>query len=125
MDAGRTQGEGIESRFAEGTLVVSVSGYLNAALGTEAERIADAALDGGGKRILLNFEGTRMVNSVGISSVLNVAERVEEKGGVLALCSLSRMNRELFQMTGVVRKVKTFDSEPDALDYLKGVQPAL
>jgi anti-anti-sigma factor len=120
MDASGRQEEGIDSRFAEGTLVVSLTGYLNGSLGTEAERLAEAALDGGGTKILLNFEGTRLVNSVGISSVLNVADRVQEKGGTMALCSLSRMNRELFQMTGVVRKVKTFDSESDALAWLRG-----
>jgi anti-anti-sigma factor len=113
--------EGIDSRFSEGTFVVSLSGYLNGPAGSEAERLAEAALDGGGTKILLNFEGTRLVNSVGISSVLNVADRVQEKGGVMALCSLNQMNRQLFQMTGVVRKVKTFDSEADALAWLRGM----
>src|SRR5512138_1343108 len=103
MDAVRRMAEGIESRFLDGTLVVSLMGYLNGPLGKEAEDLAEAALDGGGTKILLNFEGTRLMNSVGISSVLNVADRVREKGGVMALCSLNRLNRQLFQMTGVVR----------------------
>jgi anti-anti-sigma factor len=121
MERDRTTGEGIDSRFAEGTLVVNLSGYLNATLGGETEKIADAALDGGGTKILLNFEATRLVNSVGISSVLNVADRVERKGGTVAMCALSRMNRELFQMTGVARRVKAFETETDALAWLRGV----
>ena len=42
------------------TLVVSVIGYLNSLLGEEVEKVVHARLDDGGRRILLNFQGTRI-----------------------------------------------------------------
>ena len=38
-----------------------------------------------------------------------------ERNGILAFCSLSRINRELFQMTGVARYVHVFEREEEAL----------
>jgi len=100
------------------TLVVCVGGYLNSLLGEEVEKVVRARLDGGGLRILLNFQGTRLVNSIGISFVIGIVERVMEREGRMAFCDLSRINRDLFRVTGLEKYVRTFESEKEALDYL-------
>jgi anti-sigma B factor antagonist len=110
----------IEIREEGNTLVVSVVGYLNSLLGEEVEKVVRARLDGGGRRILLNFQGTRMVNSIGISFVIGVVERVMEREGRMAFCEVSRINRELFRVTGLEKYVRSFETEKEALDYLSG-----
>jgi anti-anti-sigma factor len=108
----------VRTRDAGDAVVVYVDGYLNSLLGEEVERIVQDLLDAGGRRVLLNFGGTRLINSIGISFVIGVVEKMTERSGVLAFCSLSRMNRELFQMTGVARYVRVFDCEEEALAYV-------
>lgn len=110
----------IEIREEGNTLVVSVVGYLNSLLGEEVEKVVRARLDGGGRRILLNFQGTRMVNSIGISFVIGVVERVMEREGRMAFCEVNRINRELFRVTGLEKYVRSFETEKEALDYLAG-----
>ena len=110
----------IEIREEGDTLVVSVVGYLNSLLGEEVEKVVRARLDGGGRRILLNFQGTRMVNSIGISFVIGVVEKVMEREGRMAFCEVSRINRELFRVTGLEKYVRSFETEKEALDYLSG-----
>ena len=110
----------IEIREEGDTLVVSVVGYLNSLLGDEVEKVVRARLDGGGRRILLNFQGTRMVNSIGISFVIGVVERVMEREGRMAFCEVNRINRELFRVTGLEKYVRSFETEKEALDYLSG-----
>jgi len=102
------------------TLVVCVGGYLNSLLGEEVEKVVRAKLDDGGRRILLNFQGTRMVNSIGISFVIGVVEKVMEQDGRMAFCEVSRINRDLFRVTGLEKYVRSFETEKDALDYLAG-----
>ena len=102
------------------TLVVCVGGYLNSLLGEEVEKVVRARLDGGGRRILLNFQGTRMVNSIGISFVIGIVEKVMEREGRMAFCELSRINRDLFRVTGLAKYVRSFETEKEALDYLAG-----
>lgn len=104
----------------DGTVaVVSVDGYLNSLLGEELERVALELLNAGGNRIVLNFEGTRLINSIGISCVIGVVERSAERGEPIGFCSLSRINRELFQMTGVARHVQIFDTEEEAVAFFR------
>lgn len=101
----------------EGTSVVYVNGYLNSLLGKEMERVIHGVLDAGRPRIILNFEGTRFINSIGISSIIGVLEKMSERQGTLAFCSLNRINQELLRITGVSRYVRAFDSEEEALSY--------
>jgi anti-anti-sigma factor len=96
------------------TMVVCVGGYLNSLLGEEVEKVVRARLDQGGRRILLNFQGTRLVNSIGISFV----EKVMEREGRMAFCELSRINCDLFRLTGLAKYVRSFETEKEALDYL-------
>lgn len=101
-------------------MVVSVGGYLNSLLGEEVEKVVRAKLEGGGRRILLNFGGTRLVNSIGISFVIGIVEKVMEREGMMAFCEVSRINRDLFQVTGLAKYVRSFETEKEALDYLSG-----
>jgi anti-anti-sigma factor len=102
------------------TMVVCVGVYLNSLLGEEVEKVVRARLDDGGRRILLNFQGTRMVNSIGISFVIGIVEKVMEQEGRMAFCEVSRINRDLFRVTGLERYVRSFETEKEALDYLAG-----
>ena len=110
----------IQTREERDILVVSVGGYLNSLLGEEVEKVVRARLDDGGRRILLNFQGTRMVNSIGISFVIGVVEKVMEREGRMAFCEVSRINRDLFRVTGLEKYVRSFETEKEALDFLTG-----
>ena len=107
----------VRTRKADGVLVVYIDGYLNSIMGEEVERLVREALDEGCRKILLNFEETRLINSIGISIIIDIVEKIMDRNGRLAFCALSRINRELFQMTGVARYVQAFDREEEALGY--------
>lgn len=109
----------VKTRAAGGATIVYVNGYLNSLLGEEVERVVHDLIDSGGQRVVLNFEGTKLINSIGISFIIGIVERMMERNGALAFCSLNRINRELFQMTGVARYVKSYDSEEEALAQVR------
>jgi len=54
--------------------VVSVGGYLNSELARRSSR-RSARGSKAAARILLNFQGTRLVNSIGISFVIGSSRR--------------------------------------------------
>lgn len=108
----------VKTRRADDTLVVYIGGYLNSLLGEEVERVVTEALAAGRRRVLLHFGDTRLINSIGISIIIGIVEKVREHNGTLAFCSLSKIHRELFEMTGVSRFFQAFASEEDALGYL-------
>jgi anti-anti-sigma factor len=108
----------VDTRDDGRTLVVYVGGYLNSSLGEEVEKIVGSKLEGGTRRLLLNFGETRMVNSIGISFIIGVVEKVIEGEGRLAFCEVNRLNRDLFQVTGLTKYVQSFETEGEALAFL-------
>ncbi len=109
----------VKSRVAGDAFVVYVDGYLNSLLGEEVERVVQDYLDTGGRRVLMNFGGTRLINSIGISIIIGIVEKINDRHGVLGVCCLSRINRDLLQMTGIAPYFKVFDTEEDALAVLE------
>ena len=107
----------VKTRSTDDAMVVYIEGYLNNLMGEEVERVVQDSLSSGGKNFLLNFEGTRLINSIGISIIIDIVEKIMERNGILAFCALSRINRELFQMTGVARYVRVFEREDEALGH--------
>ncbi|HBX43914.1 MAG TPA: hypothetical protein DEH27_09120 [Deltaproteobacteria bacterium] len=118
-----TRGDDVDNRTVrtreagEGTSVVYITGYLNSLLGEEVAQVVHEVLDTGRPRVVLNFEGTRLINSIGISFIIGIVERMTERDGTLAFCSLNRINQELFRLTGVSRHIRAFDSEEEALAF--------
>ena len=41
-----------------------------------------------------------------------------EQEGRMAFCEVSRINRDLFRVTGLEKYVRSFETEKEALDYL-------
>jgi anti-anti-sigma regulatory factor len=108
-----------ESQVVGTTLVIRISGYLNSRIGNELGQAVDAVLEKGGRRVLINFSSTKMMNSVGISSVAAIVRRMAELEGCAAFCSLAGMNREIFATMGVTGGVELFETEFEALAWFE------
>ncbi|NIO15727.1 MAG: STAS domain-containing protein [Deltaproteobacteria bacterium] len=101
--------------------VLYVNGYLNSLVGETLEDSVNGSVSNGRLKLVINFGKTKMINSVGISIVIGIVEAIAEKGGILAFTNLSRINRELFDITGVSDLVKIFKTEEDALAAISAV----
>lgn len=101
--------------------IFHVSGYLNSLVGEILEESVRGKVKNGKMKLIVNFGETRMINSVGVSIIIGIVEMMAEKGGVLAFTNLSRVNRELFDITGVSELVNIFNSDEDALMAMTAV----
>ena len=70
----------------DGLAVVYTDGYINNAGGEEIAKAAYALLGTGVNRLLLDLEKTKIVNSIGISILIEILEKVLDSGGKLAFC---------------------------------------
>ena len=75
----------------------------------------DDLLASGVRRIVINFEETELINSIGISILLGVIESVNGAEGSLVLSNLNASNRELFEMLGLMSHVEMVETEELAL----------
>jgi anti-anti-sigma factor len=94
--------------------ILRTDGYINREGGEEIERCVQALLTEGVTRIVLNLEKTRIVNSIGISILIEVLERMMERKGALAFCRLTSTIDKTFRIMGLAQYAGIFDSEEEA-----------
>jgi stage II sporulation protein AA (anti-sigma F factor antagonist) len=110
----------IRTKMLEGAAVIYPGPYLNQLRGESIEKRCHELLAGGVRRLVINFEETELVNSIGISILLGVIEAVNEAKGALVLSNLSASNRELFEMLGLMSHISIEQTEERALRALGG-----
>ena len=90
-------------------------GYINNQGGEEIARQAYAQLDAGARALILNLEKTRIVNSIGISILIEVLEKVMDRKGVLAFCNLTPTIDKTFRIMGLAQYAAIYPSQEQAL----------
>ena len=105
----------IEAKLVEGAAVIYPGPYLNQLRGEGIESRCQELLEQGVRRIVINFEETELINSIGISILLGVIEAVNDAEGMLVLSNLNTSNRELFEMLGLMSHVRVAETEERAL----------
>ncbi|MCD4750862.1 MAG: STAS domain-containing protein [Thermoanaerobaculales bacterium] len=106
--------------FSEGFGLITASGYINNEGG---QAVADAATDlvgRGCKSLLVDLEGTRIINSIGVSILLEIMEKLMEGGGELAFCSLTPTIAKTFEIMGLDQYAQVFSDRETALSRLIG-----
>ena len=98
--------------------ILSTDGYINNQGGEEIARQAYAQLESGARALVLNLEKTRIVNSIGISILIEVLEKVMDRKGQLAFCGLTPTIDKTFRIMGLAQYAKVFPTQEEALRAL-------
>jgi anti-anti-sigma factor len=103
----------------DGLAVIYTEGYINNQGGEEIAKAAYELLDEGYKVLLLNLAGTKIVNSIGISILIEIIEKMIEVEGKLGFCSLTPTIEKTFHIMGLAQYAPIFKDEEGALGQLK------
>lgn len=87
----------------DGLAVVYTDGYINNQGGEEIARAAYSLIDEGHRRVLLNLSGTKIINSIGISILIEIIEKMLEVEGKLAFCALTPTIEKTFHIMGLAQ----------------------
>ena len=99
--------------------VIQTEGYINNQGGEEIARAAYELLESGYRRVLLDLTGTKIVNSIGISILIEIIEKVLDQGGRLAFCHLTPTIEKTFHIMGLAQYARIFPSPDPALAWLR------
>ena len=103
----------VERRGDNGA-VLYTKGYINNVGGEEIARIAYELMDQGVNNLLLNLGETKIVNSIGISILIEIIEKMIDKGGRIAFCSLTPVIHKTFQIMGLANYASIYADEETA-----------
>lgn len=104
-------------RRANGAILYT-KGYINNVGGEEIANRAYELMEQDVRTVLLNLRETKIVNSIGISILIEIIEKMMEKGGTIAFCCLTPVILKTFHIMGLANYAKIFENEEAAVGAL-------
>ena len=89
--------------LSESVGVIAASGYINNEGGQAIADAASTRMDQGCTTLLIDLDGTRIINSIGVSILLEILEKLMDEQGRLAFCNLTPTISKTFEIMGLVQ----------------------
>ena len=100
--------------------VFSISGYVDDTLGKELTQEIGKCLREGKRNFIFEFSGCPLINSLGISHILEITLKVtEDFQGILVLVSVPQVVMKVLKLAGVIPQAQLADSIQNALAIIK------
>ncbi len=109
----------VTSRLDGDVAVIYPKGYLNNLSGESLVIECGIYIGKGITKIVVNFSETDLINSIGISMLLQIIEDLRNIKGTICCTNMSKFLRDTFEMLGLIKHMHVFPVESDALKYLK------
>jgi anti-anti-sigma factor len=109
----------LSSRSAQNVAVILPKGYINDMGAVSLERTSEQLLGEGMNTLIVNFSDVLFINTIGISIFTGMVEKTLEHNSVLCFTNMKKAHRDVFEMMGLIKHVKVFADEEDALRFLK------
>ena len=92
----------VATRQKGDSVVLELTGDINAFASDDLEAATDVALAHAPQRVVLNFEQTSFINSTGIALIVGLLGRARAEKVHVVACGLSDHYREIFEITRLV-----------------------
>ena len=101
-----------------GVIVISTSGYFNNVAGEAVLEIFNEKIDSGSKNFLVDMADSKVVNSIGVSILIEIIEKLQGVDGKLAFCNLAGIVEKTFNIMGLTKYCEVFDSVDSGVEKL-------
>ncbi|BDD88255.1 STAS domain-containing protein [Desulfofustis limnaeus] len=99
-------------------VIIGVQGRLDAVTAPAFDREVESVLADTPTKVLIDGTGLDYISSAGLRSILALAKKLQAGGGRLALCGLSGLVREIFEMAGLHTMLTICRDEAEARSRL-------
>lgn len=105
----------LESSIQNDCLVIRTSGYVNNVGGEEIVKAFNEAFANGTNKIVINLAESKVVNSIGISYLLEIIEKLMDKNGTLIFSNLEPAIEKTFSIMGLFHFAGHAATEEEAI----------
>ncbi|HEY9068671.1 MAG TPA: STAS domain-containing protein [Candidatus Ozemobacteraceae bacterium] len=101
--------------------IIRTNGYLDDIGGKQVKETCEQLLAGGATRFVFNLSNTPVINSTGLSMILDIVVKViDYHDGKVAITGLTKLTRTALQMTGVLTLCQAYETEQEAVEAAAG-----
>lgn len=110
----------VSTRNREGITIIDLQGKINIGRGDIALRDAfDAAVEEGSRKVLMNFEKVKSMDSSGMAELGAAYRKMEDIGGNVSLVNLPSNVGEILRMTQIITVFDFYETEDEAIEAMK------
>lgn len=99
--------------------VIMPRGYLTDTGAHQIGKASEQFLDRGFKKLIINFSNVELINTQGISILMTILQKTSERDCRVCFTNINELHLQIFELTGLMKRVAVFQDEDDAMIYLK------
>jgi anti-anti-sigma factor len=102
----------LSSEVRDNCLIIATSGYVNNVGGEAIAKEFTQHFEKGTKQVVVNLEQSKVVNSIGMSFLIDIIDQLNDAGGKLVFTNLDPAVEKMLTIMGLFRfagKEKTVD----------------
>lgn len=96
-------------------IVLRTDGYINNVAGEKIAKACYDKMDGGSKKFLLDLSKSGIVNSIGVSIIIEIIEKLQEIDGHIGYFNLAPIVSKTFKIMGLAEYSTIYENEEEAL----------
>ncbi len=108
----------IVTKQVNDVIVIATEGYLNNIGGEQISTVCYEKMSEGINKFLLNMGGTKVVNSIGVSILIEIIEKLQQVDGKLGYCNLAPIVNKTFNIMGITKYSTVFEDEEEGVKSL-------
>ena len=97
-------------------VIIRTSGYLNNVGGEKVAQVCYKEIDNGKSLFLLDLEDSKVVNSIGVSILIEIIEKLQDVNGKLGYFNLAPIVEKTFTIMGLTKYSTVFSNESEAIE---------
>ena len=105
----------LNKRIEGDLVIIETSGYLNNIGGEKISEECYKEIENGKKLFLLNLENSKVVNSIGVSILIEIIEKLQDVDGKLGYYNLAPIVEKTFNIMGLSKYSTIYSSEEEAV----------
>ena len=108
----------LSSEVRDNRLIIATSGYINNVGGETIAKEFTCHFEKGVTEVILNLEQSRVVNSIGMSFLLEILDQLQEVGGKLVFTNLDPAVEKMLSIMGLFKFAGKQPTVEDAITTL-------
>lgn len=105
----------ITTTSKDNATTLSLNGRIDTATAPELEQAINRVIDGGQRKVLLDFAGVTYISSGGLRVLLATAKKLKNPGDKFGICALSPEVLKILKLAGFTSIFSIYASEGEAL----------
>ncbi|MBD3165488.1 STAS domain-containing protein [bacterium] len=102
-----------------GIWIFETHGYINNLAGEAISEKYREAFDQGGRQFLFDLEDSKIINSVGVSILIEILEEIVERNGTMAFCHCVPIVKKTFNIMGITQYASIYETRSEALAAMR------